>query len=183
MCLQWTLNKLAGCYCVDFHSLHVLQKIAWIFVDFRDGCFYTRLRNKLRALKKPLLDPSWLLFNRFSWISQILFYGFPLISRVGCLFTVKEQAVGPKETFAWFQLAAISLIFMDLIDLQKIYRFLWISRVDGRPTVKEQAGRPQETFARSQLAAVHRFSRISHIFMSFHGFHSMDFMGRVFTHG
>ena len=30
--------------------------------------------NEVLPLKKPLLDPSWLLFHRFSWIFMILSY-------------------------------------------------------------------------------------------------------------
>ena len=70
-------------------------------------------------------------------------FGFPWISRVGGLPTVRSQAVGPKETFARLKLAAISSILVDLNE------FPWISRVGDLPTVKSEIVDPKKPFARS----------------------------------
>ena len=80
---------------------------------------------------------------------------------------VERQAVGPKETFARSQLAALSLIFIDFIGFLKI---LWISidfkgrrfADDYRPIC------PNETFVRSQPAA------ISLLFIDFNAFHKIS---------
>ena len=64
---------MISCICIDFI---VFPRISHDFVDF---LWISRARGSqhlppfaigMMPLKKPLLDPSWLLFHRFSWISK-----------------------------------------------------------------------------------------------------------------
>ena len=126
-------------------------------------------------LKKPLLDPSWLLFHRFSWISEdfMRFYGFPWISRDFMDFhrfrcprsqDVCKRNDSLKETFTRSQLAAVSSIFMDFrgfhrfIDSSnhRIWRLGWLARLGW-------AG----------------WLAISSIFIDFRGFHEISWIPGV----
>ena len=76
--------------------------------------------------KKPLLDPSWLLCHRLSWISKYLtrfhgFLGFHGPNVKGPVQNICHRDAGPKETLTRSQLAAISPIFMISQDLDIFY--------------------------------------------------------------
>ena len=116
--------------------------------------------DEMLPLKKPFLDPSWLLLHRLSWISKVDFGAW--VPKNG-----KALAVALKETFTRSQLASISSIF---IDFRRFHKILAISMDFRGPMSKGLCGRdaaPKETFARSQLAA------ISSIFMDFRGVHKI----------
>ena len=99
---------------------------------------------EMMPIKKPLLDSSWLLFHRFSWISKdfMRFHGFNVIciskgfmrfheiswiTGVGGFAAsadVCHRDDAPGETFTRFQLAAFSSIF---IDFRGFHEISWIS--------------------------------------------------------
>ena len=113
--LGWQLAAISSIF-IDF------QGFPEIFIGFhgfqgpevRSLCRH--FANGMMALKKPLLDPSWLLFQRFSWISFLKFHRFLGISGARGsqpVPTFCKRNDAPKETFTRSQLAAISLIFID----------------------------------------------------------------------
>ena len=72
----WRLGWLARLGCL---AAWLFNGFSWISIDFFrfhgfQGSGVSRhlptFANGMMPLKKPLLDPSWLLFHRFSWISE-----------------------------------------------------------------------------------------------------------------
>ena len=89
----------------------------WCHNALRPG---TTLRSELWPLKKTLLDPSGLLFHRFSAIFMIFMDFGAWVPKNG-----KIQPVAPRESFTRFQLAAI-IDFHRFSDiLIDFHRFCW----------------------------------------------------------
>ena len=113
----------------------------------------------MRPLKKPLLDPSWLLF--------IDFQGFP---------TISWDFMDFHGLHGFLRISWNSIDF----EVRGYQRYPTLSNVCHRDAA------PKETFARSQLAAIHRFSWISiagcysSIFIDFHRFRGP---GLLYFHG
>ena len=118
MDFRW-FHEISWISCI-FIDLYVFPWISWDFMGFHDfrGRRFAAFANGMMPLKKPLLDPSWLLFHRFLWISE------DFIDSSNHRFWRR----GWLAKLGWAGWLAISSIF---VDLRGFHEISWISGVGG----------------------------------------------------
>ena len=118
----------------------------------------------------PLLDPSWLLFLQFSWISDdfMRLYEFPWSPGVGVWHRIVFGMLSLKKALLDSNWLLFQLFSWMSKDFMRLHGFLCISWVGGLASHCCRDAAPQESFTRFPVAAIigssilsscyHRFS-------------------------